>query len=73
MRSFCNNTDGDASVTPLCIVLHLFLLVFLSDLLRLEHKEEEFVVYEPYCANYTNASELMLMEEQNLVVRLGSV
>ncbi|KAI0256188.1 hypothetical protein BJV78DRAFT_1273099 [Lactifluus subvellereus] len=29
--------------------------------------EEEFVVYEPYCANYTNASELMLMEEQNLV------
>lgn len=29
--------------------------------------EEEFAVYEPYCANYTNASELMLMEEQNLV------
>ncbi|EIM81079.1 uncharacterized protein STEHIDRAFT_86345 [Stereum hirsutum FP-91666 SS1] len=28
--------------------------------------EEEFAVYEPYCANYTNASELMLMEEQNL-------
>jgi hypothetical protein len=33
-----------------------------------EQKEEEFAVYEPYCANYTNASELMLMEEQNLVV-----
>ncbi|KAF8639563.1 hypothetical protein AX17_001465 [Amanita inopinata Kibby_2008] len=28
--------------------------------------EEEFVVYEPYCANYTNASELMLAHEQNL-------
>jgi cell division control protein 24 len=38
--------------------------------LHLEQKEEEFVVYEPYCANYTNAAELMLMEEQNLVVRL---
>lgn len=25
-------------------------------------------MYEPYCANYTNASELMLMEEQNLQV-----
>jgi len=36
----------------------------------LKQKEEEFAVYEPYCANYTNASELMLMEEQNLVVRL---
>ncbi|KAA1471718.1 hypothetical protein DENSPDRAFT_880711 [Dentipellis sp. KUC8613] len=29
--------------------------------------EEEFAVYEPYCANYTNASDLMLMEEQNLM------
>ncbi|KAI0041006.1 hypothetical protein FA95DRAFT_1591168 [Auriscalpium vulgare] len=29
--------------------------------------EEEFAVYEPYCANYTNASELMIMEEQNLM------
>ncbi|KAJ6609885.1 hypothetical protein B0H10DRAFT_1812724 [Mycena sp. CBHHK59/15] len=28
--------------------------------------EEEFSVYEPYCANYTNASELMLANEQNL-------
>ncbi|KAJ7594577.1 hypothetical protein C8J56DRAFT_927086 [Mycena floridula] len=28
--------------------------------------EDEFVVYEPYCANYTNASELMLANEQNL-------
>jgi cell division control protein 24 len=28
--------------------------------------EEEFVVYEPYCANYTNASELMLAHEQSL-------
>ncbi|KAL0956698.1 hypothetical protein HGRIS_002821 [Hohenbuehelia grisea] len=28
--------------------------------------EEEFVVYEPYCANYTMASELMLANEQNL-------
>ncbi|THH13217.1 hypothetical protein EW146_g6975 [Bondarzewia mesenterica] len=32
-----------------------------------EQKEDEFAVYEPYCANYTNASELMLMEEQNLL------
>ncbi|KAJ7117175.1 hypothetical protein C8R44DRAFT_854734 [Mycena epipterygia] len=29
--------------------------------------EEEFSVYEPYCANYTNAFELMLANEQNLV------
>ncbi|KAL0574703.1 Guanine nucleotide exchange factor for Cdc42p [Marasmius crinis-equi] len=28
--------------------------------------EEEFVVYEPYCANYTAASELMLTNEQSL-------
>jgi hypothetical protein len=48
----------------------VILLVFLCDLPDLEQKEEEFAVYEPYCANYTNASELMLMEEQNLVVRL---
>jgi len=33
-----------------------------------QQKEEEFSVYEPYCANYTNASELMLLEEQNLMV-----
>jgi cell division control protein 24 len=30
--------------------------------------EEEFVVYEPYCANYTNASELILTHEQTLSV-----
>jgi cell division control protein 24 len=29
--------------------------------------EEEFVVYEPYCANYTNASDLMLANEQSLM------
>ncbi|CAE6495383.1 unnamed protein product [Rhizoctonia solani] len=29
--------------------------------------EDEFAVYEPYCANYTNASELMLAQEQNLM------
>jgi hypothetical protein len=53
------------------IVLHLCSgLCFFRGSLHLEQKEEEFVVYEPYCANYTNASELMLMEEQNLVVRL---
>ncbi|KAF9050182.1 hypothetical protein BJ165DRAFT_1609153 [Panaeolus papilionaceus] len=28
--------------------------------------EDEFVVYEPYCANYTNATEIMLANEQNL-------
>jgi cell division control protein 24 len=32
-------------------------------------QEEEFEVYEPYCANYTNASELMVAQEQNLMVR----
>ena len=32
-------------------------------------QEDEFIVYEPYCANYTNASEIMLAEEQNLMVR----
>ena len=31
-------------------------------------QEDEFTVYEPYCANYTNASEIMLAEEQNLMV-----
>ncbi|KAG8969523.1 hypothetical protein FRC03_002384 [Tulasnella sp. 419] len=30
-------------------------------------KEDEFAVYEPYCANYTSASELLLVEEQNLM------
>ncbi|KAI0645373.1 hypothetical protein C8Q79DRAFT_926630 [Trametes meyenii] len=29
--------------------------------------EEEFAVYEPYCANYTMASEIMLQEEANLI------
>ncbi|KAJ7218095.1 hypothetical protein GGX14DRAFT_495554 [Mycena pura] len=28
--------------------------------------EEEFMCYEPYCANYTNASELVLANEQTL-------
>ncbi|KAG8905074.1 hypothetical protein FRB99_000722 [Tulasnella sp. 403] len=31
------------------------------------NKEDEFAVYEPYCANYTNASELAQAEEQNLM------
>ncbi|KDQ21397.1 hypothetical protein BOTBODRAFT_50042 [Botryobasidium botryosum FD-172 SS1] len=30
--------------------------------------EQGFVVYEPYCANYTSASELLQVEEQNLMV-----
>ncbi|TFK54354.1 hypothetical protein OE88DRAFT_1624851 [Heliocybe sulcata] len=29
--------------------------------------EEEFAVYEPYCANYNTAQEIMLAEEQNLM------
>ncbi|GJJ06513.1 hypothetical protein Clacol_000705 [Clathrus columnatus] len=29
--------------------------------------EDEFQVYEPYCANYTNATEVLLAEEQNLM------
>ncbi|KAJ3989149.1 hypothetical protein F5890DRAFT_1488196 [Lentinula detonsa] len=28
--------------------------------------EDEFIVYEPYCGNYTTASELMLTHEQSL-------
>lgn len=32
-------------------------------------QEDDFEVYEPYCANYTSAVELMLAEEQNLQVR----
>ncbi|GLB45093.1 putative rho guanine nucleotide exchange factor scd1 [Lyophyllum shimeji] len=28
--------------------------------------QDEFVVYEPYCSNYTNALELMVANEQNL-------
>ena len=35
-----------------------------------EPQEDDFEVYEPYCANYTSAVELMLAEEQNLQVRL---
>lgn len=31
-------------------------------------QEDDFAVYEPYCANYTNASELMLTHEQSLMV-----
>jgi hypothetical protein len=68
------NTDGDASVAPTPFVpcsSIAFRLMSFHGSLHLEQKEEEFVVYEPYCANYTNASELMLMEEQNLVVRLA--
>ena len=44
--------------------------LLLYGLLHWKQKEEEFAVYEPYCANYTNASDLMVVEEQNLVVRL---
>ncbi|KAL4074032.1 hypothetical protein V8B97DRAFT_2075448 [Scleroderma yunnanense] len=33
----------------------------------MEH-EDDFEVYEPYCANYTSAVDLMLAEEQNLQV-----
>ncbi|EPQ57442.1 hypothetical protein GLOTRDRAFT_104964 [Gloeophyllum trabeum ATCC 11539] len=29
--------------------------------------EEEFAVYEPYCANYNTAQDIMLAEEQNLM------
>jgi hypothetical protein len=53
-----------------CSLFVLWLVSYTVYLLHLKQKEEEFAVYEPYCANYTNASELMLMEEQNLVVRL---
>ncbi|KII92357.1 hypothetical protein PLICRDRAFT_37127 [Plicaturopsis crispa FD-325 SS-3] len=31
--------------------------------------EDDFAVYEPYCANYTAASELMIVEEQNLLTQ----
>ena len=34
------------------------------------YQEKEFEVYEPYCANYTHASELMVAQEQNLMVSL---
>ncbi|KAH7908429.1 hypothetical protein BJ138DRAFT_1157687 [Hygrophoropsis aurantiaca] len=36
--------------------------------LHFSENEEEFAVYESYCANYTNASDLLLAEEQNLLV-----
>jgi len=64
------SADGDASVRCRALFFVCALACFLYGLLHLKQKEEEFAVYEPYCANYTNASELMLMEEQNLVVRL---
>lgn len=35
--------------------------------LHFTEMEDDFIVYEPYCANYTNASEIMLAEEQNLM------
>jgi cell division control protein 24 len=35
--------------------------------LHFMENEEEFAVYEPYCANYTNAADLMLAEEQSLM------
>lgn len=35
--------------------------------LHFMENEEEFAVYEPYCANYANAAELMLAEEQSLM------
>ena len=31
-------------------------------------QEDEFAVYEPYCANYVNATELMTAESENLMV-----
>ncbi|KAF9244865.1 hypothetical protein BU15DRAFT_41593 [Melanogaster broomeanus] len=36
--------------------------------LHFMENEDEFAVYEPYCANYTNAADIMLKEEQNLSV-----
>ncbi|OAX44139.1 hypothetical protein K503DRAFT_545306 [Rhizopogon vinicolor AM-OR11-026] len=36
--------------------------------LLFQDNEEDFAVYEPYCANYTHAVDLMLAEEQNLSV-----
>jgi cell division control protein 24 len=66
--SSLSNADGDASAYCLALFFVCALACFFK--LHLKQKEEEFAVYEPYCANYTNASELMLMEEQNLVVRL---
>ena len=50
--------------------LFVFWFCFLYGLMHLKQKEEDFAVYEPYCANYTNASDVMLMEERSLVVRL---
>ena len=58
------------SYSPWPLFFVCILACFIRGSLRWEQKEEEFAVYEPYCANYTNASELMLMEEQNLVVCL---
>jgi cell division control protein 24 len=43
----------------------LFLLTPLS-IPSLVLQEDEFSVYEPYCANYTNATELMLANEESL-------
>ena len=46
-----------------------FLPIWLMPCTLIIPQEDEFTVYEPYCANYTNASEIMLAEEQNLMVR----
>ncbi|KAG6840690.1 hypothetical protein C0991_005049 [Blastosporella zonata] len=35
--------------------------------------EDEFVVYEPYCANYTSATDLMLANELNLTLSASAI
>ncbi|TFK20949.1 hypothetical protein FA15DRAFT_682330 [Coprinopsis marcescibilis] len=35
--------------------------------------EEEFAVYEPYCSNFTNATELLVANEQNLQALNGFI
>jgi cell division control protein 24 len=56
-------TEMASSTLPLSCPFLLITLFFL------QRQEDDFMVYEPYCANYTNASEIMLAEEQNLMVR----
>jgi cell division control protein 24 len=73
--SVCGYPPLFSNRLPICFLFFLYksnsfhLLNSLFHDPGLEQKEDEFVVYEPYCANYTAAADLMLANEQNLAVR----
>lgn len=56
-------------VSPLSPPQPAFLSFISADLPYLAQQEEDFAVYEPYCANYVNATSLMTSEGEKLMVR----